>query len=202
MSHHGRRTAFILVKVGGMNDTVLISISGVDRTGLVAALAGRLFDLGCNLGDTTFAVLGEGAQFTSLCILPEGLAVAALATELEGMPELAGSKISVRRFDLEPLHGPSAKVTHRIVLSGGDRPGLIARLSEVFVQFDANIVRMNSERTPAERGNRYVTRFAVSIPSGREKACLATVRNTAGELSMTCVCEDVGSPRTHPLPSR
>ncbi len=172
-----------------METTALISISCADQRGLVASLAGRLFDLGCNLGDTSFAVLGEGAQFTSLCTLPEGLAVSELETDLARLPELSGAELSVRQFELEPLHGPSASVTHRIIVDGGDRPGLIARLTEVFVQFDANIVRMNSERTPSKQGFRYLTRFAVSIPEGREKACLATVGNTAGELNMTCSWE-------------
>ena len=170
-----------------METTALITISCADRGGLIAALAGRLFDLGCNLGDTSFAVLGTGAQFTSLCALPEGLTLSELENDLASMPELAEAELSVRLFELEPLHGPSANVTHRIVIDRGDRPGLIARLSEVFGQFDANIVRMNWERAPSRDGFRYVTRFAVSIPKDREEACLATVGNTAGELNMTCV---------------
>ena len=37
---------------------VLVSVFCPDRTGLIAAIAGRLFDLGANLGDTSFTVLG------------------------------------------------------------------------------------------------------------------------------------------------
>ena len=72
------------------------------------------------------------------------------------------------------------------MVSGGDRPGLIARLSEVFGQFNANIVRMDAQRLP-EQGL-YVTRFAVSLTE-RVEACLATVANTAGELNLACHVE-------------
>src|SRR5262245_7561107 len=55
--HHG----------GPMAKSALVSVICEDRTGLIAAITGRMFDLGINLGDTTFAVLGTGAEFTTLC---------------------------------------------------------------------------------------------------------------------------------------
>ena len=45
-----------------MTTTALISIICEDHPGLIADVTGRLFDLGVNLGDTTFAVLGGGAE--------------------------------------------------------------------------------------------------------------------------------------------
>ena len=58
---------------------------------------------------------------------------------------LQGAEITVAVFTLEPLHGPSQQITHRITLSGGDQPGMIACLSELFIEFKANIVRLVSE---------------------------------------------------------
>ena len=46
------------------NHTALISILCEDHAGLIADVTGRLYDLGINLGDTTFAVLGGGAKLT------------------------------------------------------------------------------------------------------------------------------------------
>jgi glycine cleavage system transcriptional repressor len=166
---------------------VLISVFGPDRTGLVAAITGRLFELGANLGDTSFAMLGTGAEFTSVCDLPADVTAAEVEEDLAAMPEMAGMSVSVRPFELEPSHGPSGRITHRVVLMGGDRPGLIARLSEVFGQFKANIVRLDAQRLPDE--GLYVTRFAVSIGE-RADACLNTVANTAGELGLACKVEE------------
>ncbi|MGE5506037.1 MAG: glycine cleavage system protein R [Actinomycetota bacterium] len=168
--------------------SMLISVFGPDRTGLVAAITGRLFELGVNLGDTSFAVLGTGAEFTSVCELPPGLGAAEIEADLSSMPELAGTRVTARPFELDAAHGPSGRITHRIVVGGGDRPGLIARLSEVFGQYKANIVRIEAQRIPEQ--DLYVTRFAVSIPE-RVEQCLATVANTAGELHLTCHTEAV-----------
>jgi glycine cleavage system transcriptional repressor len=170
----------------------LISITCPDRVGLVSDISGRLFELGANLGDTTFAVLGGGAEFTSVVELPEDMELDAAEAELRALPELGTADISVTRFALPPVHGPLGHVTHTITVTGGDRPGLVARLSEVFVQFGANIVRLNAERIDAPGGgSQYAVIFAVFLPEGSTRSCLATVANTAGSLALTCHWEEV-----------
>ncbi len=170
-----------------MERTALITILCADRTGLVAAVAGCLFDLGANLRDTSFAVLGGGAEFTAVCDLPGELALEAVEDELRGLAELDGAEVAVRAFTMEPDSGPAAEVSHHISVSGGDQPGLIARLCETFVQFNANIVSLNAAPAPGREERRlYTIRIAVRIPAGAADACLATVSNTARTLGMTC----------------
>ncbi len=166
---------------------VLITVFCPDRTGLIAAITGRLFEIGVNLGDSSFSMLGSGAEFTSVCDVPDHFTPAELEAEMLSLPELANARLTIRPFDLDTAHGPSGRVTHRIVVSGGDRPGLVARLSEVFGEFHANIVHMDAQRVP-EQGL-YVTRFSVAIPD-RIEACLATIANTAGELNLSCHSEE------------
>ena len=72
-----------------------------------------------------------------------------------------------------------------------DQPGLVARVSEAFVEFGANIVRLNSERVRGGRKTLYVTNFDVAIPSDRAQACLAAVANTAAQLQLDCTWEVV-----------
>ena len=168
--------------------SLLISIFCPDRTGLVAAITGRLFEIGANLGDTSFSMLGAGAEFSSVCEVPDELPPAEIEADLAALPLLQGARVSVRLFDLDAHHGPAGRISHRIAVTGGNRPGLVARLSEVFGEFHANIVRMDAQAYP-EQGV-YVTRFAVSIPD-RTEACLATIANTAGELNLAVHVEVV-----------
>ena len=172
-----------------MTTTVLIAATGPDRVGLVAALSGRLFDLGLNLGDTSFAVLGTGYEFRAIADLPAGVSASQVLTELRAVPALAGSAGEVQAFGYQPDRVQSGRSTHRIRLTGGDQPGLIARITEVFVEFGANIVRLNAERAPGPDRSIYVTEFEVAIPAARSDACLATVANTAGELQLACSVE-------------
>jgi glycine cleavage system transcriptional repressor len=169
-----------------MPHDVRIAISCPDRTGLLATVAARLFDLGGNLGDTAFAVLGAEAEYTCVAEMPDDVSVGDVQAELEQLPELTGADIAVAPFVLAPVHGPSGRVTHRVEVRGDDRPGLVARLAEAFAEFGANIVRMDSERLPGEAAGRYVIRFEVWIPAERAETCLATVANTAESLGLSC----------------
>lgn len=167
------------------NDTVFISIMCPDRVGLVAAVAGCLFDLGGDLCDTTFAVLGGGAEFACICEVPSDITPEAVENELRGIPQLAEAQLAVTRFRLARLHDESARATHHLALRGGNRLGLIARLCEVFVQFQANVVRLDAERLPGEADDEYAIKIAVRIPETAKAACLATVANTAGQLGLS-----------------
>lgn len=169
-----------------MTTTVFVSISCADRLGLVAAVSGCLFDLGGNLGDTTFAVLGGGAEFNSVVEFSEQIDPSQVEQTLRALAELADASVSVQPFTFSPVHDASARVTHRITVSGGDRPGLVARLSEVFVEFGVNIVRLNAERIPSAAGTVYGVIVAVHMPRQAADSCLATVANTAGSLGLTC----------------
>ena len=168
----------------------LVSILARDRVGLVSEIADHLFDLGINLGDTTFAVLGTGAEFTAICELPGGLDLDALEQGLVGLPTLAAAQVRVVPYEFDPQPGETGKVTHRITISGGDQLGLVARLSHVFAQYGANIVRLEARKLPEAEGSLYVTRFAVSIPPDRASPCLATVANTAGALGLSSEVEE------------
>lgn len=174
-----------------MSQHLLVTLFCPDRTGLVAAVAGRLFDLGANLGDTTFAVLGTAAEFSAVCEAPEDVSAEEIRDALAALPEAADARIEVRPFGLDPVADPSGRVTHRVYVRGGDRPGLVARMAEVFGQYEANIVRMSAEHVPDLAGGQYVVRFDVSVPPGAEDRCLNTAANTAGELHLTCHVEPV-----------
>lgn len=173
-----------------MTTDALVSVSCPDRVGLVAAISGRLFDLGGNLGDTSFAVLGGTAKFTSVVTLPDEVSLPAVEDELRSLPQLNDAEISVSPFTVTRAPDAGARISHRICVSGGDRPGLIARLSEVFVEFGANIVRLDAERIPGPGAGQYVVLIALSIPDKAVPACLATIANTAGSLGLTCHWEE------------
>ena len=178
-----------------MASLALVTTVCPDRVGLISGITGQLFGLGINLRDATFAVMGTGAEFSAVCELPPTLSVEEVRTGLAAVPELEGARIEVTPFRFDPNPGPAARITHRVLVSGGDQPGLIARLSEIFTQFQANIVRMDAQTTPGHgegrAGGLYTVRFSVSIPAERTEVCLSAVANTAEALGLACALEGV-----------
>ena len=173
-----------------MTTNARVSVSCADRVGLIAAIAGRLFDLGGNLGDTSFAVIGDTAEFFAIVEFPEGTVLDEVEAELRTVPDLEDAMVSVMAAVSTKQPGPSTDVTHTITVFGGDRPGLVARLCETFVDFGANIVRLDAERMLTAAGLAYAVRIAVHIPEATAASCLATVANTAGSLGLSCEAEE------------
>ncbi len=156
----------------------------------MSSVSDFLFAAGVNLRDTNFAAYGTGAEFTTVCELPPGLAVGALDQGLRRIPELHGAELRVVPYAFDPSPGPQVRVTHRLEVSGGDQLGLIARLSEIFAQFEGNIVRLDAQKLPKAEGGRYVTRFAVSLPPDRAEACLAAVAKIGATLGLESRVEE------------
>ncbi len=168
-------------------DVFLISITGKDRVGVVSAVTSYLFDTGANLADCAYAVLGEGFEFTCIAEFSAGATVEEIENGTAEISVLDEARITVSRFPFQVARGESSEITHVVEVNGGDRPGLVARLSEVLVDYDANIVRMSSRRTDMEgQGMDYRTRFAVNIAEDRFSALEAALYNTTGSLRLEC----------------
>ncbi|WP_308910100.1 glycine cleavage system protein R [Pseudokordiimonas caeni] len=176
-----------------VSSNLLISIIGRDRVGVVSAVSSYLFEIGANLADSAYAVLGQGFEFSCVAefatlTTPEEVQEGLAALEL-----LEGARIAVTSFPFNLTRDDSGTITHVIEVKGGDRPGLVARISEVLVDYDANIVRMNSRRIETEAGFDYRTRFAVNVPASRATALESALYNTAGSLRLLCVMEPVSA---------
>lgn len=157
----------------------LLSVFSPDRVGLISEVTSHLFNQGINLGDTNFARLGKGGKFSSIVEIPADLSEKDLMAELSSLDGLSGADIEVKRISLPDLQSPSTDITHNIRCEGDDQPGLLARLSEVFTDFDGNIVRLKSDQVETADGWHFITQLSVNIPTDRASNCLAALGNTA-----------------------
>lgn len=166
-----------------MNANTRITITCSDRVGLVSDITGRLFDIGVNLGATSFELDNGVASFSTDCELPESCPITECEGALFALP-MENAEITVEALTPGNPLSEAKGATHIIECSGIDQPGLIARLSEIFIEYDANIVQMAATATSENDSRVYTTGFAVAIPKDRAEACLATLANTAGSLRM------------------
>ena len=170
----------------------LISIIGRDRVGVVSEVSGYLFDIGANLADGSYAVLGEGFEFSCIASFNQNTDLTEIQDGLLQLETLTDARITITPFAYSAERADTATITHVVEITGGDRPGLIARMSEVLVEYDTNIVRMSSKRVIDEEGEaHYRTRFAISAISERFEALSAALFNTAGSLRLDCNIEVV-----------
>ena len=171
-----------------MERALLLSIKGPDRVGVVSAVTSTLFYSGCNLADTSYAVMGQGFEFTCILEVADNVSDAELLSKISELDVLDESSISLSPFSFSLDHAPNFDISHVIEFSGGDRPGLIARVSEALCDYDANIVNMSSRRVVGEHGQyHYKTHFDINVDDSRKKMCENAIYNTAGSLNLKCI---------------
>ena len=161
-----------------------IDITAKDRQGLVHEVSDVLFGAGANLADTSFVVLGAGCRLTLLAEFNHMINKEELVAALEACRAAKQADIRIMDFAFDPSRTADSIVTHRLIISGGDRPGLVQRISEVIVQHGANIVRLNSHRERQDSEVIYTTRYALHVPEDAVQALDNALTNTAGSLRL------------------
>lgn len=173
-------------------DNFLITIIGRDKVGVISEVTSYLFDIGANVADSSYAVLGEGFEFSAVATFASHIDTAETEEGLAGLPSLKGARIAIAPFDFDTTRSEAATISHTVEITGGDRPGLIAGISEVLGDYGANIVRMSSKRHVDREGvAHYRTRFAISFDDARIDALSSALANTAGSLRLNCEVEAV-----------
>lgn len=79
----------------------IVSVIGKDRTGIIAKVTTKLFELGCNVEDISQTVM-HGSYFTMIMLitLKKGLAVAAVNDALQSVAGELGVEIRVQHEDI------------------------------------------------------------------------------------------------------
>jgi len=158
-----------------------LTIVGRDRPGIVSQVTEILFNLGCNLADSSCSILG--GQFAMILIL--------------GHPRFTDRESFGDAFT--PLEDADLSVALRVIKPGGevqpriegdlcmisvygsDKPGIVYRVAQVLGNKKINITDLNTKLVGTEDKPVYVLVLEATLPEGIEEAdvnaWLAPVRN-------------------------
>lgn len=150
---------------------------------MVAAISQKLFDANCNIEDATMTRLcGEFAMI--LVVAPaRDHSAATLSSHLTSLHQSHGLTISC--IDFDDTDQPSDQAGARWMLSayGPDKTGLVARLSGVLAQHNANITDLQTR--VAASHSLYVMLFEIEVPAAFDVERLrAALEATATELGI------------------
>ena len=142
--------------------SLVLTIIGPDRPGLVETLSRAIDEHGGNWLESQMAQLaGQFAGLLRVEVEPEsvdGLRAALAACET------AGLKVHV--IDGEDIEATARAVTLEVV--GGDRPGIMRRISQVIADKGVNVQRLETTRTgaPWSGGALFRAEIALEMPPG------------------------------------
>ena len=124
-----------------MSTWYMLTLVGKDQTGIVANVSKALFELGCQLGETSMMRLG--GNFTMMLMAQYDGELEQLQTRLAKVAD--GMQL---RLHIDPIEGrlhdhivPNLQIS----VHGADRPGIVARVSELLERHQFNILDLESD---------------------------------------------------------
>jgi glycine cleavage system transcriptional repressor len=138
----------------------LITVTGADRPGLVAAVSGILAEEGADIEDVSMTRLS--GNFATI-LLARGGDLQRLSTRLGDLGRERGLNISVG-VAVEDDH-VEADPNFFIHAAGPNRVGIVAALSEVLARYHANITEMTTRLLSRTEVPIYLVRIDAAIPS-------------------------------------
>jgi glycine cleavage system transcriptional repressor len=170
-----------------------LALIGADRPGIVAAVAGGLSELGCNLEDVTTSLLRGHFAMVLEFSAPAGAAGGGAGAEAIRRHLQARTAALDVHLDVWPVAAsePEGAATHVLRLHGPDRIGIVAAIADVLARHGANIRDMSCSRDDAGAPT-YVVVVEVDVPAqADEQALVRALRSAAGELGLRLVVERI-----------
>ncbi len=166
-----------------MTSRFTVSVFGRDRPGIVAAVTRVLADAGCNLEDSSMTILRGHFAMMLVVLAGPGAGAEVLADRLGPVAGRLDLQVSVRPILDEVTRARPEGESYAIAVYGADRPGLVARVSEVLAARGVNITDLET-RVIGEPEPVYVMHFQVEVPKGLAGVVEAELAGAAAELGV------------------
>ncbi|MFC7485694.1 glycine cleavage system protein R [Knoellia sp. CPCC 206453] len=161
-----------------MTTTLVLTVIGDDRAGLVKALADVIEGGGGNWERSHLSELaGKFAGIVTVTV-PEDRADAlrAALAPLDGLLAVAVHDTAAGGADAELREAGEARRELRIDLLGNDRPGIVGAVSGVLAKHDLSVAELQSSTrdAPMAGGRLFEATALVTVPAGADLAALQT----------------------------
>lgn len=164
---------------GSDRRTYALALIGVDRPGIVAAVAGGLSELGCSLEDVATSLLRGHFALVLEFTAPAGAGqVERIRAHL--LERTSALEVHLDVWPVAPSE-PEGGATHVLRLHGPDQVGIVAAIAEVLSRRGVSIREMSCSRD----GGSYVVVVEIEVPrTGDDLALERELRGVAERLTL------------------
>ncbi len=144
-----------------------VSVVGADRPGIVAGVTEALYKLGCNIADSSCAMLA--GEFAMILIVShrKPFTKTLLLEELKPVCERLAMTLSVRSLPYgEEQRVESSGEICQITVYGADQPGIVYRVTSALAAHQINIMDLQTKLAGSDEAPVYVMLLEAALPDG------------------------------------
>ncbi|MGB4598450.1 MAG: ACT domain-containing protein [Trichlorobacter sp.] len=142
-----------------------VSVVGPDRPGIVAGITEALYRLGCNIADSSCAMLASEFAMILIVSHPKPFTKAQLLDELKPAGDRLGMTLSLRSLhDGEEQRRAFAGEICQITVYGADQPGIVYRVTSALAARQINILDLQTKLVGSDDAPVYVMLLEATLP--------------------------------------
>lgn len=142
-----------------------VSVVGADRPGIVAGITEALYRLGCNIADSSCALLA--GEFAMILIVShrKPFTKTLLHDELKPVCERLSMTLSIRHLPHgeEDRKEPTGEIC-QITVYGADQPGIVYRVTSALAARQINIMDLQTKLVGSDESPVYVMLLEAALP--------------------------------------
>jgi glycine cleavage system transcriptional repressor len=142
--------------------SVLLSISGHDRPGIVRDVAESLLHLNANIEDSSMTALR--GRFTMMLIvrLPEERSIGELKAALAELEQRTRLTVQSQTISDEEASAPALEPDHVITVHGADKVGIVHAVAEALALLGVSVVDVSTRSRATDAGDVYMMALEVN----------------------------------------
>ena len=136
--------------------SLLLSISGHDRPGIVCDVAEALLHLDANIEDSSMTALR--GRFTMMLIvrLAEGESLGELKAALAELEQRTGLSVRSQSISDDEANAPTVQPDHVITVHGADKAGIVYAVTRALNELAVSIVDVSTQARATDQGDVYL----------------------------------------------
>ncbi len=164
-----------------MKKIVVLTAVGSDKPGIVAGVTGKLYELGCNLEETSMTRLRNEFAMIMLISIPDPMTTNKLQEELTLITKKLGLSINLRELSDKDINQAysTGKPNHILTVYGIDKPGIVYNIAQILAQKQINITDLQTQTTTSAKRDLYALILEIFVP---EKINTAELKSEIGEI--------------------
>ncbi len=169
-----------------MSKRYVLCLTAANRTGILAAVATALAELGGDIAEINHTVVKNFFAIILAADFPEGRDPQVIVGHLEGVCRPFGVEVILKDPDLETVEegSPGKSEDYVLTITGRDAPGVVARVSGRLAREGIDITDLHGTRH--DDGRTFALVLELSVPEGADAALLqAELEELGASLGLT-----------------
>jgi glycine cleavage system transcriptional repressor len=142
-----------------------ISAIGKDRPGIVADVAGLIYEMGCNMEESRMTILAN--QFALLTLLSgsDNQLASGLSAGCKRLQEEKNLAVFFTPLETHEVAGPEQikGTSYALTAEGVDKAGIVFKVCRVLAAYNINIINMETHAIPSPESGTPIYTMAIEI---------------------------------------